>query len=96
MREHIAIVALSFSLTLSASESSLGGTIVALVPSPAEVVAPATPGAVAPAASTNFGNDIRKDYELAKELVTKGAWKVLLQRYNVGLYADHVVAAHME
>jgi len=67
---------------------SLGGTSVALVPPPAEVAKPAPPSATAPAVPVNPGNDIRRDFELAKEIGTKGAWEAFLQQYNIGLYAD--------
>jgi hypothetical protein len=68
---------------------SLGGSTVALIPPPAEAVAPAVPGTAAPAVPpVNFGNDMRKDYDAAKEIGTKGAWEAFLNQYNVGLYAD--------
>ena len=70
---------------------SLGGTTVALVPAPAAPVtaAPAAPAVIpGPAPTPNITNDIRRDYELAKEVGTRGAWESFLATYSVGIYAD--------
>jgi len=70
---------------------SLGGTTVALVPAPAApvITAPAAPAVIpTPGPTPNITNDIRRDYELAKEVGTKGAWESFLATYSVGIYAD--------
>ncbi len=73
---------------------SLGGTIVALVPPPAEIVAPSSPTApgaaypAPPAQNFNPTADIRRDYELASQVGTKEAWEAFLATHTIGLYAD--------
>lgn len=70
---------------------SLGGTTVALVPKAAEpvVVAPAP----APAPAINLQAEMRRDFELAKDIGTKEAWDQFLAVYNSGLYAGLARAA---
>jgi uncharacterized caspase-like protein len=65
---------------------SLGGSTVALVPTPAslpDVAAPPLPGP-----STNPTADIRRDYELAAQVGTKEAWEAFLSIHKIGFHAD--------
>ena len=55
---------------------SLGGADVALVP-PSPVAAPKP-----------SRQDVRKDYEFAQQLDTRGGWKAFLTQYPDGFYAD--------
>jgi len=66
---------------------SLGGQMVSLVPAP-EAPKAQPPIADIPVVVPNIGNDIRRDYELTKEVGTRGAWEAFLAKYNIGIYAD--------
>jgi hypothetical protein len=65
---------------------SLGGTTVALVPAVADQSS--QPNITTPPPARSFTADVRRDYELTKEIGTKRAWEAFLANYPVGMYAD--------
>jgi hypothetical protein len=68
---------------------SLGGATVALVQTASLSTTPAETSAIAaPPATTDANAELRRDYEYAERVGTKGGWESFLKSHPTGFYAD--------
>lgn len=68
---------------------SLGGATVALVQTASlSTTPPETSAVAAPPAATDQNAELRRDYEYAERVGTKGGWESFLKSHPTGFYAD--------
>jgi uncharacterized caspase-like protein len=68
---------------------SLGGATVALVQTASlSTTPPETSAVAAPTAATDQNAELRRDYEYAERVGTKGGWESFLKSHPTGFYAD--------
>jgi uncharacterized caspase-like protein len=68
---------------------SLGGATVALVQTASlSTTPPETSAVAAPSATTDQNAEMRRDYEYAERVGTKGGWESFLKSHPTGFYAD--------